>query len=155
MWQTAQTFFEQLAKSLELYVRQAAWLNTVPEKASRPRYATSAAPMPSLKGGAYIVEILFDIGPARSGAMGGLIPICEVDIAAWQSNRDLRLSAWEARAIKRLSGAYCAESAAASKPTALAPYTPSKDTMSLDQRQKIAAAMGNWADKLNSRRRGA
>lgn len=153
MWQTAPTFFERLTDQLELYVRQAAWLNTVPEKASKPRYKTSSAPMPPLEGGAYIAQILFDVGPARSGGMGGLIPIEEVDLAAWQSNRDLRLSGWEAKTIRRLSAAYAAETSVASKPNALAPYTPSKELMSVDQREKIAKAMGDWADKLNAKRR--
>lgn len=150
---TAPTSFDLLTEQLELYVRQAAWLNTVPEKAKQPRYKTSVSPMPPLKGGAYLVGILFEIGPALPAGMGGLVSISELDIAAWQSNRDLRLTAWEARTIKKLSQAYASESASASDPKALAPYVPSKELIPREQRERIAKAMGDWADKFNATKR--
>lgn len=150
---TAPTSFELLTEQLELYVRQAAWLNTVPEKAKQPRYKTSATPMPPLKGGAYLASILFEIGPALPSGMGGLVSISELDIAAWQSNRDLRLTAWEARTIKRLSQAYASEAASASDPKALAPYVPPKELIPREQRERIAKAMGDWADKFNATKR--
>lgn len=152
MWLTAPTSFARLTEQLEIYVRQAAWLNTVPEKAKLPRYKTSAAVMPPLKGGAYLAEILFDIGPAVPAGMGGLVAIRDVDLAAWQANRDLRLSAWECRTIRRLSQAYASEAASASDPKAIAPYVAPKELVPQEQREKISKAMNDWADKLNRAR---
>lgn len=149
MSQTALISFALLTEQLDVYVRQAAWLNTVPEKAKLPRYKTSAAVMPPLRAGAYLAEILFDIGPAVPAGMGGLVAIQDVDLAAWQSNRDLRLSAWECRTIRKLSQAYASEASSASDPKAIAPYVAPKELMPQEQRDKISKAMGDWADKLN------
>jgi hypothetical protein len=149
LWQIAPTSFVLLTEQLEVYVRQAAWLNTVPEKAKLPRFKTSAAVMPPLKGGGYLAEILFDIGPAVPAGMGGLVAIRDVDLAAWQANRDLRLSAWECRTIRRLSQAYASEASSASDPNAIAPYVAPKELIPREQREKISKAMDDWADKLN------
>ena len=149
--QTAQTFFASLIEQLELYVRQSAWLQTVPDKAKSPRIKTTPAVMPPLEAGAYLVNILFEAGPVRPIGMGGLVSIDEIDLVAWQQNRDLRLTAWETKIIRRLSHIYASAAIDARDPKSRAPYITTPTTMSDAQRQRISRAMSDWADKLNGK----
>lgn len=110
--------------------------------------------MPSLDAGAYLINILFEVGPAKPLSMGGLVSVDEADIVAWQINRDLRLSAWEAKTIRRLSQVYCNECSEARSPTAPAPYVASPSTITATQRERISRAMSDWADKVNGKRAG-
>lgn len=143
------TFFANLSNQLELYVSQSAWLYTVPDKAKQPRIKSTIANMPPLDGGAYLVNILFDIGPATPKGMGGLVSITELEISAWQQNRGLRLSCWEAKTIKRLSQIYAGAANEARDPKATAPYIPARTQITREQHERISAAMSAWADKIN------
>lgn len=152
--QIAQTFFANLIEQLELYVKQLAWLQATPDKAKQPRMKTTAAVMPPIEAGAYLVNILFEAGPAKPTGMGGLVSIDEIDLVAWQQNRDLRLTAWETKTIRQLSHIYASTAVEARDPKAGAPYIPTPTTMSDAQRQRISRAMSDWADKLNGKRDG-
>lgn len=78
--------------------------------------------------------------------------ISELEIFAWQYNRDLTLSGWEVTIIKRLSSEYASEAHRARKQDCPAPYAPVKATFTQEHRERISKAMSDWADKLNGKR---
>lgn len=134
-------------------MRQLAWLHTVPEKAKQPRYKTRVVSMPDIEGGEYLVNLALEIGPSKVAGMGGVVGIDEIDLAAWQANSGIRLTAWEAQTIRALSQAYasgCMDSRDARSP---APYSMPREGISIEQKAKISDAMSSWADKLNSQKR--
>lgn len=125
----------------------------MPEKAKRPRRETKQnVPMPKIGAGAYLIEILFEIGPTKPAGMGGQIGIDDLDLVAWQQNQQVMLSPWECQTIRSLSRDYAAMLFEASKPDCAAPYV-AKVQITDEQRAKIAEAMGSWADKLNKAKR--
>lgn len=69
----------------------------------------------------YLLTYLYEIGPAMQGGMGDS-PITHGEIAHWQSNTGITLDSWESRTLRRLSIDYLAESSAAKKFGAIAPY---------------------------------
>lgn len=108
--------------------------------------------LPPLAFGAYLIEILFEIGPIKPAGMGVAIGIDEIDVYAWQCNQGVELTSWEARTLRRLSREYAHMLSQASDPACPAPYVPEK-YIDEEKRQKIADAMNNWADKLNQQRK--
>lgn len=127
-----------------------AWLHTVPEKAKQPRYKTRVVSMPPLDGGGYLVNLMLEIGPTKIAGMGSAIGLEEIDIAAWQSNSGIQLSPWESQTIRRLSQVYAGAAMDSREASSLAPYTPPKESIRDDHRQRISDAMNNWADKINA-----
>ena len=150
MSQTAQTSFAQTIEQLTLFVKQAAWLNTIPSKAKRPRRETKSDAMPPLLGGAYLVEILFEVGPAKPIGMGGNIAIDEVDLAAWMSNQCVTLTPWEAKTVRQLSREYAAMLSEAIEPNTPAPWVDPA-MMTPERRDKISKAMSDWANRINTK----
>lgn len=148
MSQTAQTSFAQTIEQLTLFVKQAAWLNTIPSKAKRPRRETKSDAMPPLLGGAYLVEILFEVGPAKPIGMGGSVAIDEVDLAAWMANQCVTLTPWEAKAVRQLSREYAAMLAEAAEPNTPPPWLDPA-IMTAERREKISKAMSDWANRIN------
>lgn len=148
----APTFFAETLEQLRLYVRQTAWLNTIPEKATKPRRDTVGGSLPPISAGAHLLEILFDVGPAKPMAMAAPVAIDEMDLVAWQYNRDIRLTPFETSAIRELSRAYASQLSEASAKGCPAPYFPANG---LDEarRQKISDAMSGFADKVNASRK--
>ena len=108
--------------------------------------------MPPIGAEAYLIEILFEIGPTKPAGMGGQVGIDEADLIAWQQNQQVRLSPWECRTIRMLSREYAGMLFEASKPDCPQPYV-ARLKISEEQRDKIADAMSNWADKLNKTKR--
>lgn len=104
--------------------------------------------MPKLECGWHLIELLFEIGPTKPAGMGGQIGIDEADLFAWQANQGIALSSWEAKTIRQLSREYAAMLVEGASPNCPAPYVSSGE-ISEEQREKIADAMSNWADKLN------
>ena len=149
---TGPTFFADALAQLILFVKQSAWLNTIPEKQKRPRRATRGDTFPPLAFGRYLIEILFEIGPVKPAGMGGTVSIDEQDIYAWQCNQGIALSAWEARALRVLSREYSHMLSEASAPDCPPPYVP-EEFITAEKRKKIADAMTGWADKLNQQRK--
>ena len=150
MSQTAQTSFAQTIEQLTLFVKQAAWLNTIPSKAKRPRRETKSDTMPPLLGGAYLVEILFEVGPAKPIGMGGNTAIDEVDLAAWMSNQGVTLMPWEAKTVRQLSREYAAMLSEAVEPNTPAPWHD-PIVMTPERRDKISKAMSDWANRINTK----
>ena len=70
--------------------------------------------MPPIDGAEYLLAYLWEVGPIMSGAMGSG-PITHGEIQSWQWNTGVRLSAWEARALKQLSIEYLSEQHRAEK----------------------------------------
>lgn len=108
--------------------------------------------MPPLEAGGYLVELLFEIGPVKPAGMAGVTAIDESDVAAWQRNQGLELTAWEARTLRLLSREYAAMLATAVDIHCPPPWVPEK-LISDEKREKIAEAMSNWADRVNGSRK--
>lgn len=108
--------------------------------------------MPPLGAGAYLIEILFEIGPAKPSGFGGSSAIDEVDLASWMANQNVKLTPWEAKAIRQLSREYAAMLADAVEPNTPPPWV-NPNLITQEHRQKIANAMSDWADAINSKTR--
>lgn len=134
-----------------MYVRQAAWLNTIPDKANKPRRETRGGSLPPIDAGLHILEALFEIGPCKPAGMGGSVAIDDLDILAWQANQQLSLTPWEARTVRVLSHEYAAMLSRAGDAKCPPPYLPA-DLLDNARRRKISEAMSSWADKLNAQR---
>lgn len=145
----APTFFAQTIEQLTLFVRHAAWLNTIPSKAKRPRRETASDAMPPIEAGAHLIEILFEVGPAKASGMGQQVGIDEIDLIAWQYNQDIALTPWEAKAIRTLSKEYAYMLGQASEANCPPPWLDPA-IMTDERRQKIADAMSSWADNINA-----
>lgn len=105
--------------------------------------------LPPITAGAHLVSIMFDIGPAKPMPMSAPVAIDEMDILAWQLNRDTRLSAFETGTIRDLSRAYASQLVDASNASCPPPYFPANG-LDEERRRKISEAMSGFADKLNA-----
>lgn len=74
-------------------------------------------PAPELITGHHIVQVLFEIGPAKAEAA-----LSEADLEPWERRRGIELEPWEAQAVVTLSGAYMQEAHQAREPNALPPW---------------------------------
>jgi hypothetical protein len=108
--------------------------------------------MPPVLGGAYLLEILFEVGPAKPIGMGGNIAIDEIDLAAWMSNQNVQLTPWEARTIRTLSHEYAAMLSAGSEPNTPAPWS-NVEIITDEMREKISNAMSDWSNRINTKTR--
>jgi hypothetical protein len=70
----------------------------------------------------YLTDWLIEIGPLATGGMGPA-PLDWSDIANWQSLVGIRLDAWEARTIRKLSREFLDQMTKAKKPECPAPYS--------------------------------
>lgn len=91
----------------------------------------------------YLIEILFEIGPTQPFGMGGQIGISELEMQAWQANRSLKLTAWEASTLRHLSREYAAMLGEAQNPNCPAPWTD----VDID-RDKVAQGFAAWAEQM-------
>lgn len=108
--------------------------------------------MPHIGGGAYLIEILFEVGPSKSTGMGGHAPIDDVDLAAWMSNQNVKLKPWEARTIRQISREYAAMLSEAVEPNTPPPWVD-PNFLTQERRDKIANAMLDWANNINAKTR--
>lgn len=69
--------------------------------------------------GQHLVDYLFEVGPSCGGE-----PLTYSEVAAWQGITGVRLDAWEAETLRRLSVEYLNERDAAADPERPAPYLP-------------------------------
>lgn len=152
MLATALTFFAETIEQLKLYVRQTAWLNTIPEKAKKPRRDTVGGPLPPISAGGHLLSILFDVGPVKPMPMSSPVAIDETDLMAWQFNRQTRLRPFEAEAIRELSRVYAGQLIEAQEKGCPPPYFP-ENALDEERRRKISEAMSGFADKLNQTRK--
>lgn len=131
-------FYQWLGDCLSLYVKQLAWLHAAPEPPKPPKGSNPPAPEPISRldkmldegkspifpdnPASYLSDWLFDIGPSVAGGMGEA-PIGYRDMQAWSEITGVELLPWEARILRRLSGAYLAQKNDARKADCPAPYT--------------------------------
>lgn len=117
-----------------MHVRQLGWLHATPEQKDkkgppdkRSRLQRLAAVgrepvLPEVTAGGYLLDWLFEVGPALPGGMGP-VPLTHGELRSWQANTGLRLTPWEARTLRHLSSEYLAELRAAEEPSRAAPYS--------------------------------
>lgn len=82
-------------------------------------------PLPPLTA-RHVYDWLMEIGPTESGSMGQG-PISWGEISDWADRTFTLLSAWEARALRRLSVEYLSESRHAEDRYRPAPWSPTGD----------------------------
>ena len=91
--------------------------------------------MPEVVGGDWLIDHLWDAGPVIMNGMGSG-PLTHNEILCWQMNTGIRLGAWEARTLRRLSQEYldqCQESRSPSCPSPIAARV-----MTEDARQRVS-----------------
>ena len=133
-----------------LYVRQVAWLDAAPAPKGKGKTKSTNKPMtrleqitqagrnpalPDAGPASHLVRYLFESGPTMAGGMSGA-PLSHGEIAAWQLNTGIELTAWEARTIRRLSCEYLAVSQDAAEFDCPAPYV--EQDARPEQRERIA-----------------
>ena len=111
----------------------------------------SSVSLPPVHAGHYLMNVLFEVGPVKPMPMSSPVAIDEIDLLAYQINRDIALSGWEAQVIRELSREYAAMLSEASAANCPAPYFAS-ETMNDERRRKIAQGMSDFANKLNASR---
>lgn len=125
---------------MALYVRQAAWLDAIPErdeKDKRPANTVSRRKaleeksdpidMPELTCGDYLVNFLYEVGPTMAAGMGAG-PLTYSELEAWQRANGIELRPWESALMRRLSCEYASESHAATKRDRPAPFAGAAPT---------------------------
>jgi len=154
--ENAPTFFSESAETLELYVRQLAWLTAVPKNSKRSRRsiidATAEANgiepeygLPDVAPVQYVVEVLSDMGEAVvEGSV--LRQLNWTDIADWQRSTGVVLTYWECAALHRLSGAYVNQFN-----KALEPSCPRPVVDELPSRVEVAQKMRMFASLFRKR----
>ena len=137
---------------MSLFVRHSAWLNAIPErpkndKSDKPRLSRRESlknepDMPPVEGAEYLLEYLWEVGPAAAAGMGEG-PVTHEELLAWQSNTGIELSTWEARTLRRLSCDYVSESRAAEKLDAKAPWRAADAKPEISDTQQALRALAN------------
>jgi len=129
-------------------VRQAAWLNAVPEKAKQPRIKSRPdAQLPPLLAADHVIQILFEVGPVKSGGMGA-VALSDLDLLAWQANQALDLTTWECRTIIELSRLYAGCSEEYKSPRAGPPWVLPVDRGDVEKLTKASDAMASWLKRM-------
>lgn len=89
----------------------------------------------------YLVDYLFEVGPAGAGAFGAT-PLTHSELLAWQINMRRMLQPWEINMLRRLSAEWVAESYVAQEPDARPPWmgeiVTSEEKRSVASRLKAA-----------------
>ena len=85
----------------------------------------------------YIIELLNEVGPASSNAMG-IQGVSWQEIDSWVRQQEIRLSPWEKKLIKNLSDKYAVEYSLSSDKNRPAPYI---DVEKLPSRDDVASRL--------------
>jgi hypothetical protein len=115
--------------------------NTPTELATRMRRFDEQGvlpPLPDAGPAAHLAGYLLDAGPVAYGGMGP-VPLTHADIAAWQANTGVELTAWEARTLRGLSMDWVGMLQTAAQPDCAAPWVELQD----DTRQRVADRVRN------------
>ena len=86
----------------------------------------------------YLVEYLFEVGPAAGGGFGPA-PITHQEIAAWQSNMRRQLQPWEVSMLRRMSVQWVAEMIRAEAADCPAPW--SGELVTEDEKRAVAGSL--------------
>lgn len=101
-----------------------AWLHAVPDKQKQSRLQALKdreshwLNMPDISGGQYIMDMLSDLGLARTN----MEPLTFQEIQAWTALTDTELTPFEAATLRELSEAYVIQLGKSRQPDATAPY---------------------------------
>jgi hypothetical protein len=155
-------FYDGLGRELSLFVRQLAWLNTVPnppERKGRSRKSDDRPKAPRLTrlqqmekrkerpefppiSARHIVDWLMEVGPVEMTGMDRAA-VSWREMAAWQKQTGRKLAPWQARLIRRLSNDYLIESRAAEDSGRPAPWrtAPSKAARDAEEAE-LRAVLG-------------
>lgn len=101
-------------------MRRRDWAREDPEHRHPDDYQPD---MPPLRSAEYLLGYLWEMGPTVAAGMG-VGPITFGEMLAWQQLTGVRLAAWEARFVRRLSLEYLSESNKATKIDAPPPWVP-------------------------------
>ena len=131
-------FYEELRSELSLYVRQLAWLGTVPKPrtAKTGKLEPSGEPLTRLQcmvvddltpdfpaiRTPWVIDWLMEVGPNDPGAMGA-VPISWTTIGQWQHCMGLDLPPWLVRLLRHLSVEFVTETVRARDPDCPPPWT--------------------------------
>lgn len=74
----------------------------------------------------YLIDYLFDAGPVLAGGMA-LAALDHAALRAWQQNTGIRLTPWQVRTLRHLSGEYVAMLNDAKEPDCPSPWQPEID----------------------------
>jgi hypothetical protein len=106
-----------------------AWLHTVPNKAEKTRQKTleeadsELLQLPQIYFGTWLIEALFEIGPAEITGAGGMQTIKQSEIAAYSHNHGITFASWEVSALRGMSEAYAVSRSTSTDKYAAPPYT--------------------------------
>lgn len=158
------------SQSLTLHVRTLAWLSATlkPSNPSKKPRRSEEQPLtrrqklaeegrthdvPDAGPAAYLLEYLWDFGPAEHNGMG-LVPIGYSQINAWQQVTGLQLSPWESATLRQLSCSYCAELATATDPMAAAPGSAHETPeQAAERRGRVSGALSSMLRRRAKRGR--
>jgi len=94
--------------------------------------------LPEVNEGLYLITLLFDVGPAEPGPMGGARRLSWAEIGEWNRSMELGLHPWELGVVRTLSEVYCATyNSACSELNVPPPYIPDSEVMLETQRAKV------------------
>jgi hypothetical protein len=113
-------FHKACIEEITDYARVAAWLSAVPNEQEKSRLqqqrdAGNEVQYPVVTAN-YLLEYLFEIGPAVPGAMGA-VGLSFSEIESWQRQVGINLAPWEVRAIHAGSDAYANQLSISRDPT--------------------------------------
>jgi hypothetical protein len=140
---------------LSLFVRQTAWLNATikrhkgaaPDQEPTTRRELLAAQrvtprMPPVEGAPHLLAYLFEVGPALATG-GGLAPVDDVALRAWQENTGITLRPWQIGVIRRLSRDYLDELRQAEERARPAPWKQDRSRPFVSQTQAAIRGLKN------------
>lgn len=90
------------------------------------------APLP------YLVDYLFEVGPAQGGGMGPA-PISQLELAAWQWNMQRRLQPWEVSMLRRMSVLWIDAAMKAEDPNCPPPWDG--ETVTAEEKRSVAFSL--------------
>lgn len=92
------------------------------------RYIDAGVPLPlvEIEAGAYLLDIMQQLGPIRSVGMGLMVPDWQ-EITAFASAFRLPLEAWEFRLLRRMCTGYLREFSAGKEPLSMPPIERDAD----------------------------
>lgn len=109
--------------------------------------------MPDIEPYGYIIELLYEIGPYKTG-FNGPEPIGWTDIESWDNLTKYGLKPWEARTIRSLSVQMTNTMSQASDPHMPAPYTEYTVNAAEEHGKKVGAAFSAFAKVLSAGKKG-
>lgn len=109
-------------------------------------------PAPDIQEGAYLVDILFQVGPTKVEG-----PISELDLVPWERRRGVELQPWQAEAVVAMSRAYMAETHTAREIAAPPPWPPAVSVwrrVTSKRSEEAAATARKTAEAMANRTEG-